>query len=98
MGERTVIERAAIVGREFWRAAVVELSPAATRSSVGHDLRGLVRRGLIRPDRTTLPGQEALRFHHILIQETAYRRTPKTLRAELHERLADWFEQEERRR
>jgi DNA-binding SARP family transcriptional activator len=95
MGERTVIERAAIVGREFWRAAVVELSPAATRSSVGHDLRGLVHRGLIRPDRTTLPGQEALRFHHILIQETAYRRTPKTLRAELHERLADWFEQQD---
>jgi DNA-binding SARP family transcriptional activator len=59
MGERTVIERAAIVGREFWRAAVVELSPAATRSSVGHDLRGLVRRGLIRPDRTTLPGSSS---------------------------------------
>ena len=31
-------------------------------------------------------------FRHILIQEAAYRSIPKSLRAELHHRYADWLE------
>jgi len=31
-------------------------------------------------------------FRHILIQEAAYRAIPKSLRAELHHRFADWLE------
>ena len=31
-------------------------------------------------------------FRHILIQEAAYRAIPKSLRAELHRRFADWLE------
>ena len=34
----------------------------------------------------------SLRFRHILIQQAAYRATPKRLRAELHERFADWIQ------
>jgi tetratricopeptide (TPR) repeat protein len=45
----------------------------------------------MKPDRSTLAGEEQLRFHHILIQDVAYRSTPKALRAELHERFADWL-------
>jgi tetratricopeptide (TPR) repeat protein len=36
--------------------------------------------------------QQAFRFRHILIQDAAYRGVPKELRAELHERFADWLE------
>ena len=37
------------------------------------------------------PGRgESFRFRHILIQQAAYRATPKSLRAELHERFATW--------
>jgi DNA-binding SARP family transcriptional activator len=91
-GERTVIEHAAVIGREFWEGAVLHLLPAGAQPTAGGHIRTLVRRGLIQPDRTSLPGQEALRFHHVLIQETAYRRTTKRLRTDLHERFAEWLD------
>ena len=39
----------------------------------------------------SIPAQE-YSFRHILIQEAAYRAIPKSLRAELHHRFADWLE------
>ena len=36
--------------------------------------------------------EEEYSFHHILIQQAAYRAIPKLLRAELHHRYADWLE------
>ena len=90
-GERAFIERAAVIGREFWPGAVVELLPAEARASAGEHLRALVHRGLIHPDRSTLAGEEQLRFKHILIRDVAYNGAPKTLRAELHEGFADWL-------
>jgi tetratricopeptide (TPR) repeat protein len=59
---------------------------------VGAHLQTLVRKELIRPDRSSLVGEDAFRFHHILIQEAAYRATPKSVRADLHARFADWLE------
>ena len=53
---------------------------------------GLVRRELVRAERSTLPGQEMFRFRHLLIRDAAYEGMPKELRAELHERFADWLE------
>ncbi len=35
---------------------------------------------------------EQYSFSHILIQQAAYRAIPKSLRAELHHRFADWLE------
>ena len=52
----------------------------------------LVRRDLIRPDRSMLAGEDAFRFRHQLIRDAAYEAAPKALRAELHERFADWLE------
>ena len=91
-GERAFIQRAALIGREFWPAAVVELLPAEARESAPEHLRALVRRGLIQPVRRAKGGEEELRFHHILIRDVAYRSTPKALRGELHERFANWLE------
>lgn len=90
-GERAFIERAAVIGREFWFTAVRELLPAEARSSADKHLRALVHRGLIHPDRSILAGEEQLRFHHILIRDVAYSSTPKSRRSELHERFADWL-------
>src|SRR6185503_3625640 len=36
--------------------------------------------------------EPALRFHHVLIRDAAYRRVLKNTRAELHARFADWLE------
>ena len=90
-GERAYIERAAIVGREFWPTAVMALLPEEARSTADQHLRALVRRGFVQPGSAPLAGEEQLRFHHILIRDVAYRSTPKMLRSELHERFADWL-------
>ena len=91
--ERAVIERGSVEGKVFHRGAVAELSTEQLRESVWNHLQTLVRKELIRPDRTDLPGEDAFRFRHLLIRDAAYEAMPKELRAELHERFADWLDQ-----
>jgi class 3 adenylate cyclase/tetratricopeptide (TPR) repeat protein len=90
--ERAVIRAASVIGKLFWWGAVMDLVPADTRQDVGPILQRLVRRELIAPDRSALVGEDAFRFHHLLIQEAAYRETPKEVRADLHARFATWLE------
>jgi class 3 adenylate cyclase/tetratricopeptide (TPR) repeat protein len=90
--ERVVIRSAAVVGKEFWWGAVEKLAPEPVRAHVGSALQTLVRKDLIQREPSTFAGEEAFRFHHILIQETAYRGTPKQERADLHESFAVWLE------
>jgi hypothetical protein len=40
-----------------------------------------------------LAGDDAFRFRHLLIRDAAYEALPKATRAELHERFANWLEQ-----
>jgi tetratricopeptide (TPR) repeat protein len=65
----------------------------STNGQVTPRLAALVRKGLIRPDKTHLPGEEAFRFHHLLLRDAAYDALPKSVRADLHERFAGWLEQ-----
>ena len=92
--ERAVIERAAIVGRVFSWEAVAWLSPPEARAGVILQLQSLSRKELVRPDYTE--SGESFRFAHILIRDAAYAAIPKTDRAELHERFADFIEAEAR--
>jgi len=88
--ERAVIQRASVEGKQFHVGAV-----RALLDESGSDLRGtlmgLVRRDLITPDRSLLPGDDAFRFRHLLIRDAAYEAAPKALRAQLHERFAAWL-------
>jgi hypothetical protein len=52
----------------------------------------LVRKELIHPAASTLAGDRAFRFRHLLIRDAAYDALSKETRAELHERFADWLE------
>jgi tetratricopeptide (TPR) repeat protein len=89
-GERALLEAAAVVGKEFWRSAVLHLSaPGAEVSAL---LQRLVRRGLIQSERSSLPDEDAFRFGHILIRDATYGGIPKEVRAQLHERFADWLD------
>lgn len=91
--ERTVLECAAIEGREFHRGSVVALLPAAARGDVGTTLLSLARRQFIRPLRAASPGDEGFAFAHGLVRDAAYAETPKETRAHLHVQLADHLEQ-----
>jgi class 3 adenylate cyclase/tetratricopeptide (TPR) repeat protein len=88
--EREVLERGSVEGRTFHRGAVAALTDG--NGSVDERLVGLVRKELVRPDRPQLPGDDdAYRFRHLLIRDAAYDALPKAVRAELHERFADWL-------
>jgi class 3 adenylate cyclase/tetratricopeptide (TPR) repeat protein len=89
--ERGVLERGAVEGQVFHRGAVVALAPSGTRVD-GH-LVALVRKDLVRPEPPLLPDDDAYRFRHLLIRDTAYEALPKATRAELHERFATWLEE-----
>ncbi len=90
--ERLVLERAAVVGRQFSRAAVTHLLPREAHADLDARLEALRRGELIEADAGWLLGEPALRFHHVLIRDAAYRRVLRGTRAELHERFADWLE------
>ena len=90
--ERTVIERAALMGTRFWQGAVVDLLPPEAREALPSVLEILIRKELIRHDSAEVAGQQGYRFRHILIRDTAYAAIPKSVRAELHERFATFIE------
>jgi class 3 adenylate cyclase len=91
--ERAVIECASVMGKEFWSGALAQLAPE--RVEVAPALALLVRKELIRPHRSSVfPSADAFRFRHQLIRDAAYAAMAKELRAELHERFADWLEGE----
>jgi class 3 adenylate cyclase/tetratricopeptide (TPR) repeat protein len=93
--ERAVLERAAVVGKEFWRGAVAELSPESERNDVGGVLLSLVRKELVRPEASAFVGDDGFRFRHALIRDATYGAMPKRIRAELHEEFVGWLERHE---
>jgi len=90
--EREVLQLAAVVGKTFTREAVEALVEAEARPDVARRLESVVRREIIRPDRSSPDIFDAYRFRHILIRDAAYAVLPKGERAELHERFADFVE------
>jgi class 3 adenylate cyclase len=87
--ERSVLERGAVEGELFHRGAIQALAP--DEGQVTPRLAALVRKQLVRPDKTQFVGDDAFRFRHLLIRDAAYDALPKAMRAELHERFASWL-------
>jgi class 3 adenylate cyclase/tetratricopeptide (TPR) repeat protein len=90
--ERRETEAGAVVGRVFWRGAVAELARDVVGPRAGEHLVELVRRGLIHPEMSAFPADDAFRFTHVLIRDAAYNGMPKRDRATAHQRFADWLE------
>jgi class 3 adenylate cyclase len=88
--ERSILERGAVEGEIFHRGAVRALAPE--EPDVTPRLASLVRKQLIRPDKSRFPADDAFRFRHVLIRDAAYDGLSKAARANLHERFADWLE------
>ena len=88
--ERSVLERGSVEGEIFHRGAVQALAPE--EPELLPRLAALVRQELIRPDRPQFPGEDGFRFRHLLIRDTAYDMLPKSVRADMHRRFAEWLE------
>jgi hypothetical protein len=82
-----------VEGKIFHRGSVTALAPQPVRAQIPGDLLALVRKELVRPDRSHIPGDDAFRFRHLLIRDTAYESLPKAVRAEFHQRFAEWLDQ-----
>lgn len=89
--ERSVLEWGAIEGEVFHRGAVQAL--ASSETQVTPRLAALVRKALIRPDKSQLIGEDGFRFRHLLIRDAAYESLSKAVRADLHQRFASWLEE-----
>jgi tetratricopeptide (TPR) repeat protein len=89
-GERRVIECGAVEGEVFHRGSVQALDQ--DEAPVTPRLAALTRKELIRPDRAIIPGDDGFRFRHLLIRDAAYDALPKSARADLHQRFAEWLD------
>ncbi|HKO26991.1 MAG TPA: adenylate/guanylate cyclase domain-containing protein, partial [Solirubrobacteraceae bacterium] len=90
--ERAVVERAAVIGKQFYRGAVAELLAPPARTAIDGHLEALRRKELVEPEGIYWIDEPVYRFHHVMIRDAAYRSLLKEARAVLHERFADWLE------
>ena len=81
--ERQLLQRAAVVGREFGPSIVSSLCPTELRASIDALLERALQAGFIEASTA------GFRFHHVLMRDVVYATLPKSDRADLHERLAD---------
>jgi len=85
-----VLQRASVIGRTFWGGAIKEL--AAELDELQPVLETLLLREFLVPEvRSSISGETAYRFKHVLIREVAYSGLSKSARADLHERFARWL-------
>jgi class 3 adenylate cyclase/tetratricopeptide (TPR) repeat protein len=87
---KALLQRAAVVGRTFWEGAVEYLSHD---EPVAEHLEDLVLREFVLPDRSSITGETAYKFKHVLIREVAYSGLSKSARAEHHARFAEWLKE-----
>ncbi len=94
--DKLVVQRAAVIGKDFDAEAVAHLVSGPERRRLAERLRRLEKRGLVarRPDDGS--GSGSYTFTHILVQEGAYQTIPKGLRASLHAEHAEWLEDRHR--
>jgi predicted ATPase len=87
--EKSLLHRAAVIGRIFWHGAVLHLAPDLEVDALLESL--LLRDFVLGEQRSTIIGERAFRFKHMLIREVAYSGLSKAERARLHTRFAEWL-------
>jgi tetratricopeptide (TPR) repeat protein len=87
--DRSLLMAASVLGQIFYREALAVLTDDL---DIEAHLASLMRKQFIRPERSDLPGTQALTFRHLLIRDAAYDALTKAARADLHERSGEWLE------
>jgi predicted ATPase len=79
LGEKSVLQRAAVIGRTFWAGAVEYLGGSGHDGELAPLLDDLLLRELVLTEpRSSISGEDAYRFKHVLIREVAYGGLSKT--------------------
>jgi class 3 adenylate cyclase len=88
--DRALLLDAAVVGKVFWRDALLALS---ADPEIDRGLDELERRDLIRREPSSLiENQQQFTFTHVLIRDVAYELLPRADRARRHQVVAEFFE------
>jgi ABC-type oligopeptide transport system substrate-binding subunit/class 3 adenylate cyclase len=95
--EKMLLQRAAVVGRLFWDAAVVELKAKVEggldREKISSLLEVVRDRELIfRRERSAFVGAEEYIFKHALLRDVTYETVLLKLRRVYHKQVARWLE------
>jgi predicted ATPase/class 3 adenylate cyclase len=89
---KALLQRAAVIGRIFWEGALERLSPEL--ESLDDPLEDLrLREFVLDEERSSIRGERAYKFKHVLIREVAYGGLSKSARAEHHARFAEWLKE-----
>jgi class 3 adenylate cyclase/tetratricopeptide (TPR) repeat protein len=92
IADKGLLQRAAVIGRVFWAGSIEALAADGTDvEKLLDDL--LLRDFVLREPRSTITGERAFRFKHVLIREVAYSGLSKSARATYHRRFAGWLKE-----
>lgn len=90
-GERTLLQRASVVGRRFWEGALESMG-RCPGTTVGAGLENLERRGLVAMlPSSSIPGAREFSFRHSLLRDAVYDSVLRKDRRRLHSLAADWI-------
>jgi class 3 adenylate cyclase/tetratricopeptide (TPR) repeat protein len=90
--EKAMLQRAAVIGRIFWASALERLSPDL--ESIEEPLDDLILRDfVVSEERSSIRGEQAYKFKHVLIREVAYASLTKSSRADYHAAFAEWLKE-----
>jgi tetratricopeptide (TPR) repeat protein len=90
--EKALVQDAAVVGKVFWVGALAAVSDRPT-PEVEDGLQRLERKEFVRRERrSSVAGETAFVFRHVLVRDVAYGQIPRPRRAERHRRAAEWLE------
>jgi class 3 adenylate cyclase/tetratricopeptide (TPR) repeat protein len=90
--EKALLQSAAVVGKVFWVGSLTAVSDRP-RDQVEEGLLRLERKEYVRRERrSSVAGETALVFRHVLVRDVAYSQIPRSRRAEAHRLAAEWLE------
>jgi predicted ATPase/class 3 adenylate cyclase len=93
-GQRSLLQRASVVGRIFWESAVAYLSTAegVTAGTVSSMLNDLRRREMVfKREETAFEGTAEYGFRHAILRDVVYETIVPRQRREHHKAVAEWI-------
>jgi class 3 adenylate cyclase/tetratricopeptide (TPR) repeat protein len=90
--EKELLQAASVVGKVFWLGAVTAIAGIPPWEAEER-LHALERKELVRRDRrASVAGEQEYAVRHVLVRDVAYGQIPRSRRADLHARAAEWIE------
>ena len=87
---KAVLQRASVIGRTFWGGAISHLAQHDVYDPL-NDL--LLRDMIVGESRSSISGESAYRFKHVLIRDVAYSSLSKSRRADYHALFSEWLKE-----